>query len=152
MKLFLVPVIAATIFTGSSASVTFYGWPDNSPPGGAISMPVIHKTAGGTGTYGDPITFAADPKAFPKGTKIYLPSLKKYFISEDNCVDCQKDAKKGKIHIDLWMNSNGSFKKQVLACENKWTPDGKVNVTINPSPTLTVDTTPLFNTTTGVCL
>ena len=37
---------------------TFYGWYDNTPPGGDIAYPQIHNTAGGKGTWSDPITFA----------------------------------------------------------------------------------------------
>src|SRR4051794_570915 len=47
--------------------VTFYGWPDNSPPGPAIAYPVIHSQADGTGSYADPITFATATGLFPKG-------------------------------------------------------------------------------------
>jgi hypothetical protein len=37
--------------------LTFYGWPDNDPPGNAIAYPhsrfpsAVHDNAGGTGTY-----------------------------------------------------------------------------------------------------
>jgi hypothetical protein len=33
--------------------VTFYGWPDNEPPGDAIAYPTWHQTAGGTGAWED---------------------------------------------------------------------------------------------------
>lgn len=152
MKLFAAAV-TASLFMGTSVNtMTFYGWPDNSPPGGAIAYPSTHKTAGGVGTYQDPITFASDNKEFKPGTKLYIPSLKKYVVMEDYCVDCGKDWKKGKSHIDVWMNSNSKFKKQVLACENKWTPDGSVQIVQNPASNLTVNITPLFSTSTGKCL
>jgi hypothetical protein len=38
------------------AYTTGYGFPDNTPAGSAISNPVIHQSASGTGTYQDPIT------------------------------------------------------------------------------------------------
>ena len=40
-----------------SAYLTGYSYWDNTPPGSAaISKPVIHRRAGGTGKYNDPIT------------------------------------------------------------------------------------------------
>src|SRR5271155_3846774 len=76
--------------TTVSATVTYYGWPDNSPPGAAIAHPVIHATAGGVGSYCDPTTFATEPtsaenKEIPYGTRIYVPAVDKYFIREDDC-------------------------------------------------------------------
>ena len=41
------------------AYLTGYSFWDNTPPGSAaIARPVIHRRAGGSGTYGDPITIA----------------------------------------------------------------------------------------------
>ncbi|NUO55526.1 MAG: carbohydrate-binding protein, partial [Hamadaea sp.] len=45
--------------TTQQTFITFYGWYDNTPPGGDIAYPQIHSTAGGKGTYADPITFAS---------------------------------------------------------------------------------------------
>ncbi len=36
--------------TSVRATITFYGWPDNSPPGNKIAHPVLHRHAGGDGT------------------------------------------------------------------------------------------------------
>lgn len=74
--------------TNVRATITFYGWPDNDPPGKAIAHPVVHQRAGGDGTYCNPTTFAtegANNKAIPYGTKIYVPILKQYFVREDDC-------------------------------------------------------------------
>src|SRR5205814_4928603 len=98
--------------------VTFYGWPDNDPAGNGIAYPKIHSGASGTGTYADPITFATDPKEWAPGTILYVPYLKRYVIMEDSCGQCITDWKSGKYHIDVWLDSNGSFDSQVLACEN----------------------------------
>ena len=88
---------AATTATSAPAStthsfyVTLYGWPDNSPPGADIAYPknggypTLHNSAGGTGTYADPITYASDKSETPAGTKIYVPRVQKYFIMEDDC-------------------------------------------------------------------
>ena len=70
------------------ATITFYGWPDNSPPGNKIAHPVIHNAASGDGTYCNPTTFATERKnddRIPYGIKIYVPFLKQYFIREDDC-------------------------------------------------------------------
>src|SRR5205085_4332561 len=71
--------------------VTLYGFVDNSPPSAIISNGQIHKTAGGTGTFADPVTFATDIHEFKPGTIVYYSFLKKYFIMEDTCTECTKD-------------------------------------------------------------
>lgn len=136
--------------TTSSASstqiiqnVTFYGWPDNDPPGAAIAYPVIHSKAGGAGTFTDPLTFATK-STFPKGTLLYVPYIQKYVIMEDECADCSAS------HIDIWMPSNGQFNSAVLACEDKFTRNNQ-QVILNP-PNNEVVGPDLFNVTTGACL
>ncbi|MET4096766.1 hypothetical protein [Arthrobacter sp. UYCu712] len=107
---------------------------NNTPVGSAtISYPVLHKTAGGTGTFEDPITIAVghslasgkDVLDYPAGTKIYLPDVRRYFIVEDTCGD-GNDPENGPCHqgtsvegsnsttwIDMWiggqsMNASGA--------------------------------------------
>ena len=46
--------------TTVQATITFYGWPDNAPPGNKIAHGVVHKHAGGDGTYCNPTTFATE--------------------------------------------------------------------------------------------
>jgi len=79
-----------------NAYITGYSYYDNTPPGSPdISNPIIHSSAGGKGTYADPITLAVghsilngkDILDFPAGTKFYMPYLKRYFIVEDTCGD-----------------------------------------------------------------
>jgi len=79
-----------------TAYVTGYDIYDNTPPGSpVISNPVLHKVAGGTGTYQDPITVAVghsivngqDILDWPQGTRFYVPNLRRYFIVEDTCGD-----------------------------------------------------------------
>ncbi|MBD0740075.1 hypothetical protein [Streptomyces sp. CBMA29] len=41
---------AAAASTDRQTFLTFYGWYDNTPPGGDISCPGPHETAGDTGT------------------------------------------------------------------------------------------------------
>ena len=129
-----------------SVFVTFYGAADNDPPGSTeIAHPNDrHQEAGGTGTYADPLSLAADPRAIPVGTRVYYPPLRKYFVMEDDCAQCITDWRSSrKPHIDLW---TGDFQgSALLACENALTPDGLVAVEVNPPPGRPVDPRPLFN-------
>ncbi|MEH6834770.1 MULTISPECIES: hypothetical protein [Falsihalocynthiibacter] len=79
-----------------NAYLTGYSYWDNTPPGSAaIARPVIHKRAGGTGSYNDPITIAVGHSIvggkqtldFPSGTRFYIGSIQKYAIVEDVCGD-----------------------------------------------------------------
>ena len=141
-----------------SVYVTFYGWADNSPPGGAIAYPMsdgyatVHDAAGGAGTYADPITFATDKSEFPVGTILYVPFIEKYVIMEDDCVECDSDwTSAHKWHIDVWMNSNGTESSSSLAsCEDRWTRDS-TPVEMGPPPGRTVTTAPLFVPSTNTC-
>ena len=73
-----------------TVEVTFYGGPDNDPPGSTdIAYPNgRHAIAGGTGSYADPVTLASDPRELPPGTLVYYPRLRKYFVMEDDCEEC----------------------------------------------------------------
>jgi hypothetical protein len=91
-----VPVVTATGEVFIQAYTTGYDYWDNTPAGSAIiSDPILHKRAGGTGTYADPITLAVghsiiggkDILDYPAGTKFYIPNLRRYFIVEDTCGD-----------------------------------------------------------------
>ena len=129
-----------------SVFVTFYGAADNDPQGSTeIAHPNDrHQEAGGSGTYADPLSLAADPRAIPVGTRVYYPPLRKYFVMEDDCAQCITDWRSSrKPHIDLW---TGDFQgSALLACENALTPDGLVAVEVNPPPGRPVDPRPLFN-------
>jgi len=65
MSLLLLSAVAAfNAITASACSTqqvkqTFYGWPDNDPAGPAIAYDCGRDyTAGGSGTYDNPLTFA----------------------------------------------------------------------------------------------
>jgi len=83
--------IAACSIQGST-TITFYGYPDNSPPGAGVAYDCggRNKIAGGSGTYTDPVTFASAPGEFDKCEIIYLPYLEKYSRMEDTCTQCSR--------------------------------------------------------------
>lgn len=124
--------------------VTWYGPPDNDPPGSRIiahpGPPPRHARAGGAGTYADPITFATEyPAAYPVGSRIYIPLLRKYFVREDDCA-----CRHGAGHVDLWMAA-GLTDRRVLACENSAEINGRQTILTDPAPDLPVDTTPVYH-------
>jgi 3D (Asp-Asp-Asp) domain-containing protein len=140
------PTTAAPQAIRQQVEVTFYAAADNDPPGSAeIAYPNSrHTAAGGTGTYADPLSLAADPRAIQVGTRVYYPQLRKYFVMEDDCAQCITDWRSSRTpHIDLW---TGDYQgSALLACENALTPDGRVAVEVNPPPGRPVDPRPLFN-------
>ena len=173
---------AAPIPTGTNASftldsMTFYGYFDNSPPGTAIAHPVIHSGAGGVGTFDDPITFAVAPEVqnkVPAGTRIYIPSLQKYFIMEDDCTSsgpggapvqgegCDGELENGVNEFDLWIDGDphknaldnpgsgsGNNDNNMTNCEDTLTAS-KVKVIMNATDGQAVNTKPLLNN--GKCI
>ena len=154
----------ASAVSSQQAFLTFYGWYDNTPPGGDISYPVLHDTAGGTGTYADPITFASSTSEIPKGTKIWVPRVGKYFIMEDSCQECGDDwsghgpnGGPNLYHFDLWLGGEGGNAFNAIDCEDALTHYNADNtptlesVVIDPPSNEPYDATPVFNTTTGAC-
>ena len=132
---------ACQVFT---AFITGYSYYDNTPPGSAkISHPVIHQTAGGTGTWEDPITMAVGhtKKAnyrsvldYPEGTRFYLPYLKKYFIVEDTCGDgprpqdgaCHTNQHGPEPWLDIWINGKGLGDEKTRLCAESITGNREV--------------------------
>jgi hypothetical protein len=134
--------------TTVNATITFYGWPDNSPPGNGIAHPVLHKVASGDGTYCNPTTFATEKKndsEIPYGIKIYVPTVDQYFIREDDCAHSGPHRGHGHngctgLWFDLWIGGDkGSIPHDVFWCENHLTPNGKVQVVLNPQDGLSVE-------------
>jgi hypothetical protein len=155
---------AAQAATTQQTFLTFYGWYDNTPPGGDIAYPQIHSTAGGKGTFSDPITFATSRSELGTGTKVWVPRVHKYFIMEDSCQECEADwsgqgpnGGPGLRHIDLWLGGQGGSAFDAIDCEDALThynTDGTPvlePVVVNPPSNEPVDNTPLFNTGTGEC-
>jgi hypothetical protein len=126
---------------------TFYGFPDNDPPGAAISYDCGRgQTAGGAGTFNDPLTFASAPGEFQVCETIYNPYLRKYLRMEDYCATCNQDWGIGIWHIDVWTGSttvNGG--NDQLNCEVKLTPTPQQKPIVrNPGPNLPVDSGFIF--------
>jgi hypothetical protein len=145
------PAAARTV----TSYITLYGWVDNSPPGNGISGGRIHSHAGGRGTYADPVTFATDVRELPYGTRIYVSYMKKYFIHEDECTECDHDWSNGKKwRTDLWAGGDRNSvrepeKSALLNCEDSLTRHSQI--IINPAANLPVTTTPIFNASSRQC-
>jgi hypothetical protein len=126
--------------------VTFYAAFDNDPPGSTtIAFPnARHPDAGGVGTSDDPITLASVTEVLDVGTVVYYPPLRKYFVMEDLCETCiDRWRSTGEPHIDLWIGP--ATDPAVVACEEALTPDGPVDVEVDPPFDRSVDTTPLYS-------
>lgn len=135
------------------AYVTGYSFWDNTPPGSAqIARPVVHRRAGGTGTYHDPVTVAVGHVKnggrslmdYPAGTRFYFPRLKKYGIAEDLCGD-GPHPQNGPCHVgyqghpwlDIYVGGRSVGSSAADRCMNAIT--GIQTVIMAPSPTLPVD-------------
>ena len=122
---------------------TAYDYQDNTPSNSsAISNPVIHSQAGGTGTYADPITVAVDHLSggqlqFPKGTRFYVPNIRAYLIAEDTTGETAP----GTIHLDMWAGGQTSSQSSAYDCMSHVT--GHYLVIENPASNYTVVPGPL---------
>ena len=147
-----------------TAFVTGYSWFDNTPVGSAaISHPVLHRRAGGNGTYANPITVAVghslatgrDVLDYRAGTRFYVPHLRRYFIVEDTCGDgptpqklpCHTvtGAPSGTTKwIDVYVGGGPtSTAGAAAACASKIT--GLRTMIVNPRPTYVVVKGPILN-------
>ncbi|WP_201308821.1 hypothetical protein [Puerhibacterium puerhi] len=117
-----------------TAYVTGYSYFDNTPPrSDAISHPVVHRRAGGKGTYADPITVAVghsrahgrDALDWAPGTRFYVPSLRRYLVVEDTCGDgsrpqdgpCHTGYPKGaSTWLDVWVGGAREARSRSDAC------------------------------------
>lgn len=128
--------------------LTGYSYWDNTPPGSAqIARPVIHRKAGGTGTYSDPITLAVghvkrgtrSTPDYKPGTRFYIERLQKYAIVEDLCGDGNRP-QDGPCHsgynglpwIDLYVGGKQSGASAATSCTYRIT--GVQTVIFDPEP------------------
>ncbi len=157
-----VPGTAGATGTDVKAFMTLYGWADNSPPGPGIARTTcLHTTAGGTGTYADPVTFATDVAELPWCTRIYVPYMRRYFIHEDECSECDTDwSRYGLYRFDMWAGGDAASAHQperraLLRCESTWTRADSVSdpdnpeVVVDPPPGEPVTTSPIFSSSAG---
>jgi len=138
------------------AFMTLYGWADNSPPGPAIAHPCLHNTAGGVGTFADPISFATDVNELPWCTVIYVPYMQRYFIHEDECSECDYDWSHFHLYrFDMWAGGDANSRRQpekraLHACESTWTRADSIDdpanptVIVDPPSNELVTTAPIF--------
>jgi hypothetical protein len=142
-----------------TAFMTLYGWADNSPPGPGIAHPCPGRSgmAGGTGTFSDPVTFATDVNELGWCQVIYVPYMKRYFVHEDECSEC--DNNWNALHLyrfDMWAGGDANSrkkpeKKTLRACESTWTRGNSVTepnnptIIVDPPSNLPVTTAPIFS-------
>jgi hypothetical protein len=135
-------------------TITFYGAPDsyaasedcdsgvaNNDGSNTIAHPgcpwnggTRGKTAGGSGTYENPLTAASDfyssNSPVPQCGVWYSPFLQKWLIYEDYCPSCPGEP--GKAHFDIWIGGNGGGggnshnKAGLCQCENVLTPGNEM--------------------------
>ncbi|KAF9882674.1 hypothetical protein FE257_005648 [Aspergillus nanangensis] len=144
LKTVAICLFLSAAFKGGKAenvTHTFYGYPDNDPPGPAIASDCGRgeNAPGGTGTYDNPLTFASVPGEYDDCEVIYAPYLKKYLIREDDCASCTGP------HIDIWTgdrdNDGGDDQ---IECEERLTPNDEIEVVRNPADSLDVDESALY--------
>ncbi len=140
-----------------TAYITGYSYWDNTPPGSAaIARPVIHRKAGGKGTYADPITIAVGYRLvggkarldYPAGTRFYLPHLNRYAIVEDICGDgsqphltgCAR-GKNGHPWLDIYVD--GSRVGAAAANECMYRLTGFHEIIMNPQKGYPVSAGPI---------
>ena len=125
--------------------LTGYSWQDNTPPGSSIvGEPVLHKQAGGQGTFVDPLTVAVPGHQgnmeWQPGTKFYLPTVQRYVIVEDSGA---AEAPAGTdTHLDMWIDGQDGTKQSTDQCENRLT--GRVPAQLNPPDKLPVMLGPIY--------
>lgn len=111
--------------------MTFYGYPDNSPPGPAVRFSCGGRggKAGGVGTYAEPLTMATEMGRFAQCEIVYSPYLQKYLRNEDSCANCFGD------WVDVWLGSTTSNGGSALmSCQKTLTGANKADRTIITNP------------------
>ena len=133
---------AARPATGKQIRIelTGYSFYDNTPAGSAeVSHPILHHTAGGRGTFADPITVAVPSESsFGPGTRFYLPSVRRYAIVEDSGASSSSGN-----HLDLWVDGEGGSESAVESCMDRLTGDAPAEV--NPPEGRQVIAGPIFD-------
>jgi len=136
----------------TNSYTTGYGWWDNTPPGSAaVCCSAMHRTAGGTGTYADPITVAVDYSSgstmqFARGTRFYVPNLRAYLITEDRTGTPSATNSRlhggSNPHLDIWVDGRTSTASSADNCARAITHTG-IRVIQNPKANYVVVAGPL---------
>ena len=124
--------------------VTFFGSPDNDPPGTANTAYDCgagrDSQAAGAGSWENPLTFAtAAEGAYDKCEVVYAPFLKKYIRHEDLCATCTRNLAQGIGHIDIWTGTVHDSGEPQIQCENNLTPGPHQSFIRHPASDLEVD-------------
>ncbi|KAI1332975.1 hypothetical protein F5Y16DRAFT_558 [Xylariaceae sp. FL0255] len=133
--------VSAACSITDGVKTTFYGSPDNSPPGDGTAYDCLGRgyVAGGTGTYADPLTFAAvDGGTYAECEVVYSPYLKKYLVLQDTCSACSGP------WTDIWTGTAADGGNAQLKCEDDLTPNAEQSIIRSPATNLAVDTTALW--------
>jgi hypothetical protein len=145
--LVLLSVLGCTL--AANYQITFYGSPDNDPPGSDSTAYNCggrdYHASSGNGSYANPVTFASAPGEFKQCEIIYVPYIRKYARMEDTCAQCTTDFQNGKLHIDIWTGSTYNGGQTQINCEDQLTPDQAQPVLRSPGSSEPVDTTPLIS-------
>jgi len=151
------PTTSPTSTPGGGTTYATIGWYDYFQNGnGCLVADPSVSCAGGSGTYSSPITFAAptsDNSTIPYGTKLYLPSLKKYFVRQD---DCSGTGCSNNTSFVLWIGGNSSdVSSDMQSCENyltsNFTSNPNTPVILNPPSNEPVVSGAIWNESNGDC-
>ncbi|KAL2833680.1 hypothetical protein BDW59DRAFT_156478 [Aspergillus cavernicola] len=140
-----IPTPPCTIL--SRVTHTFYGFSNNDDQSDIVYDCGRGRTAGGIGTYDDPLTFASSPAEFQRCETIYDPYLHKYLRHEDYyCAECNYEWLDQIYRVQVWMGGtqalNGGDEQD---CMERLTPLARTQSLIrNPGMDLVVDFTPLY--------
>ncbi len=151
---------AANLENRMTVYMTGYSFWDNTPrASAAISKPVIHRQAGGKGTYSDPVTLAVghviqgrrQTLDYPAGTRFYIERLRKYAIVEDVCGDGHNPqagpchaGHRGHPWIDIYVDGRRTGEDAATSCTYRVT--AIQSVIINPRPDYPVEAGALTET------
>jgi len=133
--------------------VTGYSTSDNDPQwsksiaySSAWDSRTIHPEAGGTGTYDDPVTIAAQAGDYAPGTRFYVPHVDRYFMLEDTCASCGEKPE----WVDMFIGGEvGDDPAKLDSCMASLT--GTFAFEVNPPQGRHVVAGPLFNSATDTC-
>lgn len=114
--------------------MTGYSYQDNRGGNNArICCGVVHRQAGGTGTFDDPITVAVPGHEgrgmqTPAGVRFYAPDLRRYLIVEDSGASASS-----RVHLDVYVGGEGLPTSASERCMNQIT-SSSARVIMNPRP------------------